>query len=467
MANITAKTLVQLNATGAPHDWGLSYTVYGSEDPIYYRMFQLLPSYSWLEISGAYLKDKGEYFGFSIAQDEVLIGSKITLSTIPYGEIASNFGIDAVITIGEGDFLVQGSSGNDSWYGSLGNNDEIFGFGGRDALWGGIGFDTLNGGSGNDTLYGGFGNDQLLGDTGNDWLNGDAGNDILDGGFGVDTMEGGTGSDTYIVDNSNDQVIEIANGGTDKVRASVSYLLTGNVENLVLTGNSHLNGIGNALANAINGNAGNNRLSGLAGNDILNGGAGDDILDGGTDIDRMTGGIGNDIYIVDRSGDLVVEFTNKGIDLVRSAANYALAANVENLTLTGTAALAGTGNALANSINGNAGNNRLSGLAGNDILNGGTGNDILNGGTGIDKIRGGPGNDVFVFKEGSDRDLILDFQNNIDTIRLLDLGVFNFAQARTFAKQSASNVVFDFGDGDILTIQNTTINALGDDLIFA
>lgn len=62
--------------------------------------------------------------------------------------------------------------------------------------------------------------------------------------------------------------------------------------------------------------------------------------------------------------------------------------------------------------------------------------------------------------------MVTDFQNNIDTIRLLDFGVANFAQARAHATQSGAHVVFDFGEGDALTIRNTTIAALADDMIF-
>ena len=108
----------------------------------------------------------------------------------------------------------------------------------------------------------------------------------------------------------------------------------------------------------------------------------------------------------------------------------------------------------------------LEGNAGNDSLNGGFGNDTLVGGVGNDRIRGGIGTDTFVFRKGFDHDVILDFQVNIDTIRLLDFGVANFAQARTYTTASGSDVVFDFGDGDTLKIHNTTINALGNDLLF-
>ena len=89
---------------------------------------------------------------------------------------------------------------------------------------------------------------------------------------------------------------------------------------------------------------------GLGGNDELVGGTGDDTLDGGTGKDRMLGGVGNDTYVVDSAGDKVIEAAGAGTDLVRSAIGYTLGANLENLTLTGSATLGGSGNALDNQL---------------------------------------------------------------------------------------------------------------------
>jgi len=130
------------------------------------------------------------------------------------------------------------------------------------------------------------------------------------------------------------------------------------------------------------GNSANNTLTGNAGNDTLNGGAGTDIL---------RGGMGNDIYVVDTAKDSVTENANEGIDTVQSAITYTLGANVENLTLTGTTAINGTGNTLNNVLTGNSAANILTGNAGNDTLDGGAGNDTLVGGTGNDVYRFGPG----------------------------------------------------------------------------
>lgn len=236
---------------------------------------------------------------------------------------------------------------------------------GNDVLVGSSGNDTIHGLAGNDTVSGGAGDDQLFGDAGTDTLNGQTGNDTLDGGIGNDVLAGGIGDDTYIVDSATDIITENLNEGVDSVQSTVTYTLAANVENLTLLTASAINGTGNALDNILTGNAAVNTLSGGAGNDTLDGGAGADIL---------VGGAGNDTYIVDNSGDLITEGASAGTDLVQAGVNYTLAANIENLVLTGTA-ITGTGNTLNNVLTGNSANNTLDGGAGADKLIGGLGND--------------------------------------------------------------------------------------------
>lgn len=242
-------------------------------------------------------------------------------------------------------------------------------------------------------LIGGAGNDQIYGLNGDDWLIGGAGHDWLDGGNGTDRMWGGIGDDIYIVDRGNDEVIEFEGEGHDTVRASVHYTMTANVEDLILTGSSNINGWGNSLDNHIYGNAGRNSLWGGDGRDELHGGAGNDFLDGGdqddtmfggTGADFMVGGEGNDTYYVDQLGDSITENSEQGWDWVHSTISYVLGYSVDGLILDGTANIDGAGNELHNALYGNSGNNMLFGYGGDDYIVGGRGNDSMFGGEGDD-----------------------------------------------------------------------------------
>lgn len=301
-----------------------------------------------------------------------------------------------------------------------------------------------------------------------DTLVGSSGNDTLDGSLGADTMTGGNGNDIYVVDNAFDRVVETSTSTSqiDTVQASVSWTLGANLENLVLTGVSDINGTGNERHNFITGNAANNLLDGAAG------------------ADSMSGGDGNDTYYVDNADDTVIETNSSaapgGIDSVHSSlAAYTLGNNVEHLYIDSAGAANGTGNALSNtlfagagnnvldgrdgidtvsferalsgvtvnlstsaqqnttgsgldtlkfcenltgsayadSLSGNSAANVLNGDAGNDTLVGGSGNDRLIGGAGSDNLSGGTGTDVFAFSALSDmgvgalRDVINGFKS--------------------------------------------------------
>ena len=272
--------------------------------------------------------------------------------------------------------------------------------------------DAITGTNNAETLNGTTGDDTILGLGGNDTLNGNAGNDILDGGTGNDTMVGGTGNDTYVVDSTTDVVTESSGGGTDTVQSNITYTLGANVENLTLTGTSAINGTGNTLNNTLTGNAANNTLN------------------GGTGTDTLAGGLGNDSYTVDNSADAVLENANEGTDSVSASVTYTLAANVENLTLTGSSALNGTGNALDNTLTGNSGNNILTGNAGNDTLNGGSGSDTLRGGLGNDTYVVNSTGDVVTENAGEGTDTVQSsitytVGNNVENLTLTGTSTLN------------------------------------------
>lgn len=341
----------------------------------------------------------------------------------------------------------------------------------------------------------------------NNVLTGNSGANRIDGGAGLDTMAGGAGDDVYVVDNAGDLVTELAGGGTDRVEASVSYALSAELEGLTLTGTGPINGTGNALANTLTGNSGNNRLDGGLGIDTMVGGAGDDVyvvdsaadvvteatsagndtiessvsitalaanverlvltgtaalngtgnslanvltgnagsnrLDGGAGIDTMVGGAGDDSYVVDVSSDVITELAGGGIDSVSSAVSYTLSANVENLTLTTTGAINGTGNASDNVLTGNSGAN---------VLSGGEGNDTYNGGAGVDTLTdtSTTSNDVYKWGAGQGNDVITDSGG---TDRIDIAGAYTTSQIK-LTKSTNDLKISITGVTDVLTVKN-------------
>jgi Ca2+-binding RTX toxin-like protein len=310
------------------------------------------------------------------------------------------------------------------------------------------------------------GDDVITGSNQSDVLDGGAGDDQLGGGGGADQMIGGLGNDTFVVDNGLDVVTELANQGSDTVVASLRWTLGVNFENLTLTGSGNFFGNGNNLANSILGNSGANILDGKSGDDTLSGGAGFDTLIGGVGADAMSGGAGNDKYIVDSLGDTVTEALNQGVDTVRSGVSFVLGDNVDYLTLTGAAAIDGTGNALVNVMVGNGAANVLAGSAGRDNLAGLGGDDILSGGTDRDRLNGGAGADAFVFDTTpinvTNTDVIADFSVADDTIWLDDAVFAGLGGPGALAAGALRIVTSGFaaGDADDRLIYNSTNGAL-------
>jgi Ca2+-binding RTX toxin-like protein len=346
----------------------------------------------------------------------------------------------------QADNIIDGGAGNDNMQGGLGD-DSYFISSTSDTVSeiAGAGTDTVNspvtyslGANLENLVLSGIGNINGTGNTSANTLTGNAGNNILNGGLGIDTLQGGLGNDTYVVDGS-DIIIENASAGIDLVLSTANYTLGANIENLTLTGTAAINGTGNALDNVLTGNNGINILAGLG---------------------------GNDTYVVNSTQDQVIEAAGGGIDTVNSSATYTLGVELENLSLTSTNNIDGTGNAANNIITGGNNANVLSGLVGYDTINGGGGNDTIVGGLGADVLTGGTGRDIFKFATGDSpfqlsggipvgQDTITDFGSG-DRI---DLPV-----ATLMGNQNVANALFHVGNYDgykITTEGKITLTHLG------
>jgi Ca2+-binding RTX toxin-like protein len=357
----------------------------------------------------------------------------------------------------------------------FGGDDTLVGAGGNDALFGGDGADLIQDGAGNSRIDGGAGIDTLsyaamatgvrisldLSDaqdtgtagidtvvnveflvgsaTGSDFLGGDAENNRLQGGGGDDTLAGADGDDTL----EGGAGLDVADyrGSVFAVRVDLS-----------VAGAQDTEGAGQDTLVAMEGVVGSDW-----GNDHLTGDANANVLDGAAGADTLVGGLGADTYVVDSVGDRIQETSTLAgeIELVRSSIAYTLGANLENLTLTGTGAISGTGNGLANAIVGNAGANTLNGAAGNDTLA---------GGAGVDSLIGGTGQDAFRFDSAlasAGLDVIADFSVADDRIELDNavftaLGVTTGALAATAfhvgtaAADAADRIIYNSSTGIVL-----------------
>jgi Ca2+-binding RTX toxin-like protein len=404
--------------------------------------------------------DLGAGFGYDLttADNTVAAGKTMVVDGTALGAadgLAFNGGAET-----DGRFVIDGGAGADALTGG-GRNDRLDGGAGADGLAGGGGDDTYivdagdtvveGAGQGADTVktalasytlaanvenlvFTGSGNFTGTGNVLDNSITGGSGDDTLNGASGGDSLIGLAGNDTYKVDNSGDVVIEAAGQGTDTVKTALaSYTLGANVENLTYTGSGNFAGTGNSLVNTIAGGNANDTLNGAGGGDTL------------------IGYSGNDTYIVGNAGVVVTEGVGRGSDTVKtSLASYTLGANVENLTYTGGANFAGTGNGLANTITGGIGNDTLNGAGGGDSLIGLAGNDTYN----VDNI-----GDVVTEAAGQGTDTVktalASYTLGANVENLTYTGVANFAGtgnslANTIAGGNANDTLNGAGGGDSL-----------------
>jgi Ca2+-binding RTX toxin-like protein len=203
--------------------------------------------------------------------------------------------------------------------------------------------------------------------------------------------------------------------------------------------------------NVLVGTSGNDEIWGMGGDDVLIGSGGHDTLNGGTGADTMDGGSGDDTYVVDSSGDQVVEYAGGGNDTVRSSITYSLQfTNVETLVLTGSANLNGFGvNGKNDNLYGNSGNNVLFGYTGNDYLSGGAGDDTLNGGYDADTMVGGTGDDLFYVDNAGD--VVIEYASQgIDTVAV---SIANYTLGANF-----ENLILLSGAGNTAATGNSLNN---------
>jgi Ca2+-binding RTX toxin-like protein len=368
--------------------------------------------------------------------------------------------------------------------------DVLSGLGGRDRLFGNGGADRLNGGTGNDQLFGNAGNDTLLGGVGADVINGGSGTDTASyagsgGGVVVNLASGaaGTGGDAAgdrltgienLVGSSrddrltgDDEVNRIESGAGDDVvalGAGADRAFTGSGDDEVDggngsdrieagSGNDTIDGGGGtdtilagSGADRILGNRGADDITGASGRDVIVAGSGADTVSAGSGDDRVTGGSGGD-EITGGSGDDVVT-AGSGSDEVR----------------TGSGDDRVQGNSGRDRIVTGSGDDRIQGGSDDDRIEAGSGRDRLNGDAGNDRLSGGGDADVFEFGRGGGRDVITDFADEVDRIALAGFGSDRGA-VRDQARQDGGDVVFEFGGGDRLTVQDISLGALFDDVV--
>ena len=340
---------------------------------------------------------------------ETVVGSSLLGDTVDHSGAVSGGGVTVTGTttnLTTGVVTVNGSGAPLPLTFNVLQFENVIGSNFNDSITGNASANSLNGGLGNDTLFGSAGNDTLNGGAGSDTASYNTlSTTVTLGAFGV-LKKGALGIDKLIgvetvigsslLGDTVDHSGAVSGGGVT---------VTGTTTNLT-TGVVTVNGSGAPLPltfkvlqfeNVIGSNF----------NDSITGNAADNILNGGLGADTLAGGLGNDTYVVDNVGDVVTEAAGAGTDTVQSSITYTLGANLENLILTGAAAISGTGNDLNNVIKGNGANNTLTGGLGSDTLTGGLGNDIFKYKTVADSAFG-PLN----------RDTITDFTLGVDKLDL-------------------------------------------------
>jgi Ca2+-binding RTX toxin-like protein len=348
--------------------------------------------------------------------DRVFITTPSTGFNLTYTNVNNGTFTDGGIIKEIEGLYVQGGSGDDNINAPAASYVSLLGF------------------DGNDTLTGGIGNDNLDGGNGNDILNGGAGDDNISTGTGNDTVNGGAGVDRILIDRQN-AILNIVISSSSLQQVEVINAKTG-------SGNDTIDVSSALISTQVEAGAGDDTITGSSGNDVITMGAGNDIVNAGAGIDTLFGGTGNDAYTIDNTSDSITEYVGEGTDNVQSSVTYTLSANIENLTLTGTSNINGTGNAI------------------NNILTGNTGNNILDGGLGIDSLIGSTGDDTYVIDNLGDT-----FTENVgegtDTIQTnLTYSIANLLNLENLTLTGTTNINATGNTNNNILTGNAGINIL-------
>ncbi|TFW14353.1 calcium-binding protein [Brevundimonas intermedia] len=354
-------------------------------------------------------------------------------------------------------------------------------------IHGNAGDDYIAGGSSSDLLYGDGGNDEIS-MAGADKAYGGSGNDLfILGSSGAGALiEGGAGIDTFefsnifgVVDLAAGTFSGYNSGGLISGVENVTVGSTNNFE-LTVTGDGESNTIrfntifdnysgfvrfnggggadtlfGSNNNDTLFGGSDNDALYGRGGDDRLYGGSGADELDGGLGADRMEGGSGNDRYFIDNLGDVVIEVAGGGTDTVDSVLTFngslAANANIENINLTGDAAINAAGNALNNTIIGNSANNGLNGGKGADTLIGGLGNDTYTIDSTLDMIVENAGEGSKDTVKSAISFTLSDNLENLTLVSTKSVNAIGNAGSNVIIGGVGDNIIAGKGGADILT----------------
>ncbi|NJC41339.1 Ca2+-binding RTX toxin-like protein [Brevundimonas alba] len=342
--------------------------------------------------------------GFDAAVDTIDGGGGNDTIFVGEGDIASGgLGSDAAVAsfYGRGSGIVLDmSAGAEAAIEAMGgfqlSGFELF------AVVGTAHADHITGSAVGEEITGGEGDDTILGGGGFDTLIGGFGDDTLDGGFANDLLRGGFGNDIYVLDDVSDAVQEFLDQGVDEVRTALaSHTLAVNVETLTFTTAANHTGVGNAIANTLNGNDGDDTLTGAGGDDVVN------------------GGLGSDTAVFAGNRALwTVSYLDDGVHVSNGVEDNVLT-GVEFLAFADMTIPAATPNVINGSgdsdnlagdpvtpnvdiIHGLGGDDVISGHGGDDALYGDDGADILSGGHGDDHIEGGGDDDNLYGEDGND-----------------------------------------------------------------